>query len=185
MWVAQYYPHDEANPLITSGGLGTMGFGLPAGIGAKMGRPETEVWVVCGDGGFQMNIQELGTLVQEGVNLKVALIDNGYLGMVRQWQEFFFERRYVATPLVNPNFGKLAEAYGVKSMRVEKPAEVASAIQDARAHDGPVIIDFLVEREENVYPMVPAGANLHDMIRRPEPVEDATKVPEVQAGGGR
>ena len=170
MWVAQYYPHEHPSTLITSGGLGTMGFGLPAGIGAKFARPDAEVWVVCGDGGFQMNVQELATLVQENLDLKVAIMNNGYLGMVRQWQEFFYERRYMATPLVNPDFCRLAEAYGIQAIRVKERGAVIPAIEAARQHRGPVLIDLWVEKEDNVYPMVPAGARLDQMIRRPRPV---------------
>jgi len=166
MWVAQYYAHDRPPGLITSGGLGTMGFGLPAGVGAKFGRPDDEVWVVSGDGGFQMNSQELATLAQEDLDLKVAIINNGFLGMVRQWQEFFYERRYTATPLLGPDFCKLAEAYGVRALRVKTRDEVVPAIEEARKHRGPVIVDFWVEKEDNVYPMVPAGADLQNMIRR-------------------
>jgi acetolactate synthase-1/2/3 large subunit len=118
MWEAQYYKHDTPRSLITSGGLGTMGFALPAAIGAKMGRPDAEVWVVAGDGGFQMTCAELATLVQEELDIKIAIINNGYLGMVRQWQEFFYERRYAATPLSSPDFVKLAEAFGLQARRV-------------------------------------------------------------------
>src|SRR5207249_2994035 len=115
MWEAQYYKHERPRSLITSGGLGTMGFALPAAIGAKVARPEAEVWVVCGDGGFQMTMAELATIVQENLKVHIAIINNGYLGMVRQWQEFFYERNYEATPLLNPNFVKVAEAYGIRS----------------------------------------------------------------------
>ncbi len=170
MWEAQYYKHDEMRSLITSGGLGTMGFALPAAIGAKMARPEAEVWVVAGDGGFQMTLCELATLVQEKIKINIAIINNGYLGMVRQWQEFFYERNYQATPLVNPDFCKLAEAYGVRSLRVDQRQEVIPAVRSAREHDGPVLIDFKVEQEDTVYPMVPAGADLHRMIRRPSAI---------------
>ena len=117
MWEAQYYKHNTPRSLITSGGLGTMGFALPAAIGAKIARPDAEVWVVVGDGGFQMTMCELATIVQENLEIKIAIINNGYLGMVRQWQEFFYEKRYAATPLVNPNFAKLAEAFGIRSRR--------------------------------------------------------------------
>jgi acetolactate synthase-1/2/3 large subunit len=175
MWEAQYYKHDEARSLLTSGGLGTMGFALPAAIGAKMSRPDAEVWVVVGDGGFQMTLCELATLIQEKIKVNIAIINNGYLGMVRQWQEFFYERNYAATPLVNPDFVKLAEAYGVRSMAVRQRSEVVDAVQAARQHPGPVLIDFQVEQEDSVYPMVPAGAALDRMIRRPSPiVETAT-----------
>jgi len=170
MWGAQYYHHDEPRSLITSGGLGTMGFALPAAIGAKFARPDAEVWVVVGDGGFQMTLCELATIVQEKIDIKIAIINNGYLGMVRQWQEFFYEKRYAATPLVNPDFAKLAEAYGVKSFTVSQRAEVVPTVQAARQHPGPVLVNFHVEQEDSVYPMVPAGADLHAMIRRPAPI---------------
>jgi acetolactate synthase I/II/III large subunit len=170
MWEAQYYKHNTPRSLITSGGLGTMGFALPAAIGAKIARPDAEVWVVVGDGGFQMTMCELATVVQENLEIKIAIINNGYLGMVRQWQEFFYEKRYAATPLVNPNFPKLAEAFGIRSMAVSTRGEVLPAVADARRHKGPVLIDFQVEQEDSVYPMVPAGADLHAMIRRPSPI---------------
>jgi acetolactate synthase-1/2/3 large subunit len=170
MWEAQYFKHDAPRSLITSGGLGTMGFALPAAIGAKMARPEAEVWVVVGDGGFQMTLCELATIVQEKIDIKIAIINNGYLGMVRQWQEFFYERRYKATPLVNPDFVKLAQAYGLQSVAVTHRVEVVPTVERARAHKGTVLIDFKVEQEDTVYPMVPAGAGLHDMIRRPSPI---------------
>jgi acetolactate synthase-1/2/3 large subunit len=170
MWEAQYYKHNTPRSLITSGGLGTMGFALPAAIGAKVARPDAEVWVVVGDGGFQMTMCELATIVQENIDVKVAIVNNGYLGMVRQWQEFFYEKRYAATPLVNPDFPKLAEAFGIRSRAVSTRAEVVPAVADARRHRGPVLIDFQVEQEDSVYPMVPAGADLHAMIRRPSPI---------------
>ena len=167
MWEAQYYKHEEPRSLITSGGLGTMGFALPAAVGAKLACPEKEVWVIVGDGGFQMTAAELSTIAQEEIKLHVAIINNGYLGMVRQWQEFFYERRYAATPLLNPDFVKLAEAHGLKGLRVEKRSQVEKAVREAEAHDGTVVIDFRVEQEDSVYPMVPAGADLDAMIRRP------------------
>ncbi len=172
MWAAQYYHHDEPRTRITSGGLGTMGFALPAAIGAHFARPEMEVWVIAGDGGFQMTQAELATCVQEGIKLNIALINNGYLGMVRQWQEFFYERRYTATPLVSPDFAKLAEAHGLKGMRVERRDQIEEAVRFARHTNGTVIIDFKVEPEDCVYPMVPAGADLRAMIRRPSPVTE-------------
>ena len=170
MWEAQYYRHETPRSLITSGGLGTMGFAVPAAIGAKRARPESEVWVVVGDGGFQMTMCELATAVQEGLAIKVAIINNGYLGMVRQWQEFFYERRYAATPLSGPDFARLAEAFGVAGRTVKTRAEVDATIAEARAIQGPVVLDFRVEQEDTVYPMVPAGADLHAMIRRPNPI---------------
>jgi acetolactate synthase-1/2/3 large subunit len=177
MWEAQYYHHNEPRTLITSGGLGTMGFALPAAIGAKFARPDAEVWVVCGDGGFQMTMCELATIVQEKINIKIAIINNGFLGMVRQWQEFFYDKRYVATPLVAPDFAALANAFGIRGERISTRAEVVPTIQSARETDGPVLLDFRVEQEDSVYPMVPAGAALHDMIRRPNNplVETATE----------
>jgi acetolactate synthase I/II/III large subunit len=169
MWEAQYYHHDTPRSLITSGGLGTMGFALPAAIGAKMARPDDEVWVIVGDGGFQMTAAELTTAAQEGIKINIAIINNGYLGMVRQWQEFFYERRYSATPLRSPDFVKLADAHGLTGYRVEKRGDVENVVQQARAAEGTVLIDFRVEQEDSVYPMVPAGADLNAMIRRPEP----------------
>ena len=170
MWEAQYYKHNTPRSLITSGGLGTMGFALPAAIGAKVARPDAEVWVVVGDGGFQMTMCELATIAQENLDVKIAIINNGYLGMVRQWQEFFYEKRYAATPLANPNFVKLGEAFGITSRAVSSRADVVPAVAEARRHRGPVLIDFQVEQEDSVYPMVPAGADLHAMIRRPSPI---------------
>ena len=167
MWEAQYYKHDRPRKLITSGGLGTMGFALPAGLGAKLARPDEEVWVIVGDGGFQMTAAELSTCAQEEVKLNVGVINNGYLGMVRQWQEFFYDRRYQATPLRNPDFVKLAEAHGLAGRRVEKRAEIEDTVAWARSTPGTVVIDFRVEKEDSVYPMVPSGGALHEMIRRP------------------
>jgi acetolactate synthase-1/2/3 large subunit len=169
MWEAQYYKHDHPKKLITSGGLGTMGFALPAAIGARFAMPEDEIWVIAGDGGFQMTACELATCAQEGVKVNVALINNGYLGMVRQWQEFFYGKRYAATPLRNPDFVKLAEAHGLVGLRVTRRDEIAGAVAAARAAQGTVVVDFRVEKEDSVYPMVPSGADLHDMIRRPVP----------------
>jgi acetolactate synthase-1/2/3 large subunit len=177
MWEAQYYHHDRPRSLITSGGLGTMGFALPAAIGAKFARPDAEVWVVAGDGGFQMTSCELATIVQEKINVKIAIINNGYLGMVRQWQEFFYDKRYVATPLVAPDFVSLANAFGIRGERITTRAEVVPTIEAARQTDQPILLDFRVEQEDSVYPMVAAGAALHDMIRRPSSplVETATE----------
>jgi acetolactate synthase-1/2/3 large subunit len=171
MWEAQYYHHNTPRSLITSGGLGTMGFALPAAIGAKVGRPDAEVWVIVGDGGFQMTCPELATMVQEEIDVKIAVINNGYLGMVRQWQEFFYQRRYAATPISGPDFKKLAEAFGVWGATVTARGEVAPTVTRARAERG-ALIDFRVEQEDSVYPMVPAGADLHKMIRRPSPLSE-------------
>jgi acetolactate synthase-1/2/3 large subunit len=167
MWEAQYYRHERPRSLLTSGGLGTMGFALPAAIGARFARPSDEVWVVVGDGGFQMTSCELTTCAQEGIKVNVAIINNGYLGMVRQWQEFFYGRRYVATPLKSPDFVALAQAHGLCAMRVTRRDEIAEAVARARSEPGTVVIDFRVEQEESVYPMVPANTDLRDMIRRP------------------
>jgi acetolactate synthase I/II/III large subunit len=175
MWEAQYYKHEHPRSLITSGGLGTMGFALPAAIGAKVARPDAEVWVVVGDGGFQMTMAELATIVQENLKVNIAIINNGYLGMVRQWQEFFYERNYEATPLLNPKFTVLAQAYGIQNQIVKHRNEVIPAVRAARAHEGPVLIDFQVEQEDTVYPMVAAGAALHDMIRRPSPIVETAQ----------
>ena len=169
MWEAQYYPHRRPHTLITSGGMGTMGFALPAAIGVKMGCPEEEVWAIVGDGGFQMTMAELATAVQERVEIKIAVINNGFLGMVRQWQEFFYDKRYHATPMVNPDFCKLAAAYGIPALRVERHDEIEPAVVQAREHrEGPILIEFVVEKHDIVFPMVPAGADLDAMIRRPK-----------------
>jgi len=169
MWTAQYYRHNRPRSHITSGGLGTMGFALPAAIGAKFAVPDAEVWVIAGDGGFQMTMPELATIAQEKIKVNVAIINNGFLGMVRQWQEFFYERRYAATPMLSPDFCKLAEAFGHKALRVTERSQVRGAVEQARAELGAVVIDFRVEQEDAVFPMVPAGADLHAMIRRPLP----------------
>lgn len=166
---AQYYPHQRPATMLTSGGLGTMGFGFPAAIGAKFGRPEEEVWAIVGDGGFQMTMAELATAVQEKVDINIAIVNNGFLGMVRQWQEIFYEKRYQSTPMFNPDFCKLADAYGIPNMRVSERSQMAAAVEFARSIKGPVLIEFVVEKEEMVYPMVPAGADLDNMIRRPKP----------------
>jgi acetolactate synthase-1/2/3 large subunit len=168
MWAAQHYLFNEPNTFISSGGLGTMGFGLPAAMGAKVGRPEKTVWCVDGDGSLQMTIQELATLVQDNIAVKIAVLNNGYLGMVRQWQELFYEKRYVATPLSCPDFVKIAEAYRIAGLRVTRREEVIPAIEQAMAHEGPFLIDFMVEPEENVFPMVPQGASIADFIEEPK-----------------
>jgi acetolactate synthase-1/2/3 large subunit len=172
MWEAQYYHHEQPRSLITSGGLGTMGFALPAAIGAKMACPDAEVWAIAGDGGFQMTMAELATIVQENIKIHIAIINNGYLGMVRQWQEFFYDRRYAATPLLSPDFVKVAEAYGIDAHRVTTRKDVVATVEAARRHPGTVLLDFRVEQEDSVFPMVPAGADLHKMIRRPSPLAE-------------
>jgi acetolactate synthase-1/2/3 large subunit len=177
MWEAQYYHHNKPRSLVTSGGLGTMGFALPAAIGAKFAKPDADVWVVVGDGGFQMTMCELATIVQEKIKVNIAIINNGYLGMVRQWQEFFYDKRYVATPLVAPDFAALANAFGIRGERITSRSDVLPTIRSARESKDPVLIDFRVEQEDSVYPMVPAGGSLHEMIRRPNNplVETATE----------
>ena len=167
MLEAQYYPHQRPATLITSGGLGTMGFGLPAALGAKYGLPDEEVWAIVGDGGFQMTMCEMATAVQEGIDVNIAILNNGFLGMVRQWQEFFYEERYNATPMFNPDFCVFADAYGVPNMRVTKREQIAESVAFARSVRGPVLIEYVIEKEDIVYPMVPSGADLHAMIRRP------------------
>jgi acetolactate synthase-1/2/3 large subunit len=167
MWEAQYFHHEKPRTLVTSVGLGTMGFALPAAIGAKIACPDKEVWVVAGDGGFQMTAAELSTIVQEEIKINIAVINNGYLGMVRQWQEFFYERNYEATPLVSPDFVKLADAHSIAGRAIKTRSEVASAVNEARAAKGAFLLNFLVEKEDSVYPMIPAGNALHEMIRRP------------------
>jgi len=181
MWAAQHYQYNKPNSFISSGGLGTMGFGLPAAIGAKVGCPDSTVWCIDGDGSLQMTIQELATIVQENVAVKIAVIDNGYLGMVRQWQELFYGRRYVATPLSGPDFVKVAEAYGIPGLQVKHREEVVPAVERAMEHQGPFLIDFKVEPEENVYPMVPPGASLSEVLEAPKKdmkaVSDSAKLP--------
>lgn len=168
MWAAQYYHLEQPYRWLTSGGAGTMGYGMPAAIGAWFAtRDEREIWAIVGDGGFQMTITELGTAMQEQANIKVCILNNSYLGMVRQWQEFFFDKRYSAVYMQNPDFVKVAEAYGIASRRVTRREDVVGALEFARSVNGPVVLEFVVEMEEAVFPMVPAGADLDDMIRRP------------------
>ena len=178
MWEAQYYPHNKPRSLITSGGLGTMGFALPAAVGAKVARPDEEVWVIAGDGGFQMTMCELATIAQERLKVNIAIINNGYLGMVRQWQEFFYDRRYAGTPILSPDFAALARSFGLGGETVRSRQEVESAVERARADERTVVLEFQVEKEDTVYPMVPTGARLQDMIRRPGP--DAEGDPEAE-----
>jgi acetolactate synthase-1/2/3 large subunit len=168
MWEAQYYKHDHPNTLITSGGLGTMGFALPAAIGAKVAQPEKDVWVIVGDGGFQMTAAELSTIQQERLKIHIAVINNGFLGMVRQWQEAFYDKNYACSPILSPDFVKLADAHGISAAHVRSRAEVVPTVQKALQQDGAYLINFQVEQEDAVYPMIAPGAALHDMIRRPQ-----------------
>ena len=145
-----------------------MGFALPAAIGAKIACPEKEVWAIAGDGGFQMTSPELATIAQEKLDINIAIINNGYLGMVRQWQEAFYDKNYQSSPILSPDFVKLAEAFGIRAAAVRTRSEVLRVVEEARTHKGPFLINFMVEQEDSVYPMVPAGAGLHEMIRRPQ-----------------
>ncbi|MBI3958278.1 MAG: biosynthetic-type acetolactate synthase large subunit [Chloroflexi bacterium] len=169
MWESQYFIHEKSGQLLTSGGLGTMGYALPASIGAQMSDRGALVWAVAGDGGFQMTLQELIVLQQEKLPVKIAIINNGFLGMVRQWQQMFYDKRYVGTPILSPDFVKLANAYGIPAVRVTKPDQVVAAYEKAHATPGPFLIDFRVKEEVNVYPMVAPGAAVDELIRRPKP----------------
>jgi len=165
MWVAQFYPFTRPRQLITSGGLGTMGFGLPAAIGAQLALPDQQVVAVVGDGGFQMTNQELATAMQYDLPVKILIMNNGYLGMVRQWQEMFYDRTYSEVDIsVAPDFVKLAEAYGAAGFRAKRPAELREVLEAALRHKGVAVIDIVVAKEENVFPMVPAGADARQMI---------------------
>ena len=167
MWAAQYYQFEQPFRWITSGGAGTMGFGLPSAIGAWFAHKDKEIWTIVGDGGFQMTQAELATAVQENANVKILILNNSYLGMVRQWQEFFYEERYSGVAMTGPDFVKLADAHGIPGVRVTKREDVNEAMAFASRTPGPVLIEFVVEMEEAVYPMVPAGADLDAMLRRP------------------
>jgi len=165
MWAAQYYHFDAPNHFITSGGLGCMGFGLPAAIGAQLAMPDKIVVDIAGDGSIQMNIQEMATAVQYGLPVKIIILNNGYLGMVRQWQQLFYDKRYAATCMdCAPDFVKLAEAFGAVGLRARTPEEVDRTLAEGLASPKPVIMDFVVEKEECVYPMVPAGAPITEML---------------------
>jgi acetolactate synthase-1/2/3 large subunit len=167
MWTAQYFRQERKNGFLTSGGLGAMGFGIPTAIGASFARPTDEIWVIVGDGGFQMSMPELATIMQEHRPIKIAVMRNGYLGMVRQWQELIHNHRYSEVNITCPDLLKLASAYGMMAMRAQTKAEVAEVIAEARSHPGPVLLDFVVEQEVNVYPMVAPGKALNEMMRRP------------------
>ncbi len=172
MWAAQHYVYTEPRSFITSGGSGSMGYEVPGAMGAQVGAPDRVVWSVAGDGGFQMTMAELATLVENKIPVKFAIINNNFLGMVRQWQEFFYQKSYVATYYThNPDFVKLAEAFGMLGLRVTDKTQVKPAILEAMDYDGPAVIDFVVEEEENVFPMIPAGQTIHDLIEEPVPEE--------------
>ena len=167
MWEAQYFKHDAPRSLVTSGGLGTMGFALPAAIGAKAACPEKDVWVIAGDGGFQMTAAELSTIVQEGYAINIAVINNGFLGMVRQWQEAFYDKNYSASPILSPDFVMLAAAHGIAGADVSERKNVIPTVTKARTSGKAFLINFQVEKEDGVYPMIAPGAALHEMVRRP------------------
>jgi acetolactate synthase-1/2/3 large subunit len=168
MWEAQYFKHEAPRSLVTSGGLGTMGFALPAAIGAKVACPEKDVWVIAGDGGFQMTAAELSTIVQEGLAINIAVINNGFLGMVRQWQETFYDKNYSASPILSPDFVMLAAAHGIPGAHVSQRPEVTPIVTKARTSGAAFLINFQVEKEDGVYPMIAPGAALHEMVRRPQ-----------------
>jgi acetolactate synthase-1/2/3 large subunit len=174
MWVAKLYPYNQPNSHITSGGLGTMGFAVPAAMGVHFARPTQPVWAISGDGGFQMNMQEIATMVQEGIPVKMGIFNNGYLGMVRQWQQFFHGRRYSATPIWSPDYVKLAEAYGIAGYRVEHARQIEEAVDRATREPGPALVEFMIEQEANVFPMIPPGGSLSDPI---EAVPAGAQVP--------
>jgi acetolactate synthase-1/2/3 large subunit len=177
MWVAKLYPYRRPNTHITSGGLGTMGFAVPAAMGVHLARPSEPVWAISGDGGFQMNMQEIATMVQERIPVKMAIFNNGYLGMVRQWQQFFHGRRYSATPIWSPDYVKLAEAYGIAGWRVERAEDTPGTLRRAMAHEGPALVEFVIEQEANVFPMIPPGASLSEPIEsEPAPAPAPTLV---------
>jgi acetolactate synthase I/II/III large subunit len=168
MWAAQFYRFKEANSWLTSGGLGAMGFEVPAALGAKVGRPDKTVWSVAGDGGFQMTMCDLATAVENNIDVKFAILNNGTLGMVRQLQDLFYNKDYVASIYSgNPDFVKIAEAYGITGIRVTDKAQVAPAIQQAMDTPGPVIVDFIVKQDEHVFPMIPAGESVNEMMEQP------------------
>jgi acetolactate synthase-1/2/3 large subunit len=168
MWEAQYFKHEAPRSLVTSGGLGTMGFALPAAIGAKAACPEKDVWVVAGDGGFQMTAAELSTIAQEGYAINIAVINNGFLGMVRQWQETFYDKNYSASPILSPDFVMLAAAHGIAGATVAKRPDITPTVTKARTSGKAFLINFQVEKEDGVYPMIAPGAALHEMVRRPK-----------------
>jgi acetolactate synthase I/II/III large subunit len=175
MWSMQHYWQNKRNSFVTSGGLGTMGFEVPAAIGVQFAAPTSLVWSICGDSGFQMTLQELGTVAEYELPVKYAIINNGFQGMVRQWQNLFYDNNISQTRMLSPDFVKLAESYGILGLRATTKEEAGEAIERANAHPGPVVIDFVVESEENVFPMMPPGASLSETIDQP-PIEDPESV---------
>jgi acetolactate synthase-1/2/3 large subunit len=167
MWAAQHFCFEKPNRFITSGGSGTMGYEVPASMGAQVGNPDTTVWAICGDGGFQMTMPEVLTMVENNIPVKLVIMNNGTHGMVRQWQELFYNKSYVATLFQTPDFVKLAEAFGCKGLRITEKGQVVPAIHQAMEHDGPVILDFVVRAVENVYPFIPPGGSRASMEEDP------------------
>jgi acetolactate synthase-1/2/3 large subunit len=176
MWAAQYFWYDKPNSFVTSGGLGTMGFEVPAAMGVQAAKPGELVWSICGDGGFQMTLQELATIAEYKWPIKFAIINNSYLGMVRQWQNLFYRNNVVATPMRNPDFVKLAEAYGILGLRAARKEEVEPVIRQAMDHDGPVVCEFKVKEDENIFPMVPPGASLGETVDLPTYEDERVEV---------
>jgi acetolactate synthase-1/2/3 large subunit len=179
MWAAQYFRFSKPRSFITSGGLGTMGYGLPASMGVQVGNPNKTVINISGDGSFQMNLQELATISSNRLPVKIIILNNGTLGMVRQWQELFFDERYSATILENPDFVKLAQAYGIKSLRIDQTNDVEMALKEALNYDGPVLLDVIIPQDENVFPMVPEGASINEMLELKKKKREKEKQGEV------
>lgn len=179
MWAAQYFHFSKPRSFITSGGLGTMGYGLPASMGVQVGNPNKTVINISGDGSFQMNLQELATISSNRLPVKIIILNNGTLGMVRQWQELFFDERYSATILENPNFVKLAQAYGIKSLRIDQTNDVEMALKEVLNYDGPVLLDVIIPQDENVFPMVPEGASINEMLELKKKKREKEKQGEV------
>jgi acetolactate synthase I/II/III large subunit len=181
MWTAQFFKWKHPRTQITSGGLGTMGFSLPASMGAAFGRSDLPIISISGDGGIQMNSQELATIAQHNLPIKIFILNNGFLGMVRQWQELFWRKRYSHTEMKSPDFVKLADAYGIPALRAATPEEAEAAIRQALDHNsGPILVEFVVEKEENVYPMIPAAQTVNEMLDNPEPISETSKGPHVR-----